>query len=340
VIERVWQIRIVGVGQALRKRGELMAIGIALVFVVAMSILWSFPILAGGDRAFTAFGAHYAVQYAAAHSLSLEAWIDWRKIVADEFPGADSVYTALLLDPGKMLAYFADNFVDLGASIGRIMRGVAEHHSAFVAAGSAAALLWAGSLTLRRRHAGQGSVAPRRLDFILISIFAVPPLIATITIFPRHHYIVLLLFTLSSMLAIVVPRNAKTVKSLLSLGIAAVFLFSAAPLMSVSQPILQTAMTLREKFHIRRMFEIDGGWCYLQIPRCIEEYAEWMPDSVSFETYVHEHNIDAIMLSPRLRNYESTHHPEFSADIEALENLEHWQEFDLGNGYILVQASF
>jgi hypothetical protein len=340
MIGRAWQIRRIGAAEALPKRGELMAIGIALVFVVAMSILWSFPILAGGDRAFTAFGAHYAVQYAAAHSLSLEAWIDWRKIVAEEFPGADSVYAAILIDPGKMLAYFANNLADLGVSIGRIVLGVAEHHSAFAVVGSVAALLWAGSLTRWRRQIIQGSVLPRWLDVILMSIFAFPPLIATITIFPRHHYIILLLFTLSSILAVVVPRNSRRLTSLVSLGIAVVFLLSATPLTPVSQPILQTAMTLREKFHIRRMFEIDGGWCYLQVPRCIEEYAEWMPDSASFETYVHEHNIDTIMLSPRLRNYESAHHPEFMADIEELKNSEHWQAFDLGNGYILVQASF
>ncbi|MEI9988067.1 MAG: hypothetical protein WDN69_36165 [Aliidongia sp.] len=74
---------------------ELAAAGVASAFIAAMSFIWSFPVLQGGERAFVAFGAHYAMQYATAHKLDIDAWIDWRLVITDQFPGAHTVFEAV-----------------------------------------------------------------------------------------------------------------------------------------------------------------------------------------------------------------------------------------------------
>ena len=85
-------------------------------------------------------------------------------------------------------------------------------------------------------------------------------------------------------------------------------------------------------------FHDDGGWCCLVMPRCIEDYAEWMPDGTSFDAYRRQRGIDSIRLSPKLTIFETTHAPDFTQQIEQLKTAEGWQSTELGHGYVLLRV--
>ncbi len=315
------------------RRRDIAAIGLALGFVAVLSVAWSFPILEGGERAFVAFGAHYAVQYGATHQLDIDPWIDWRVVMAQQFPGAGTVYQAFRVAPDKVLLYFAHNLADLAGSIGTIIGGTARRYPVFAAIWTLCILAWA-VLALRR-----GSADKRRwIDLALVLVFAAPPAIATVTIFPRHHYIVLLLFAASSAVAVLARPLRTPVSAGLATIIAGVFAIAVVPTQAVPQPLLDSVLALRAQPPVHRMFEIDGGWCYLTMPRCIEDYAEWMPDGASFDAYRRERGIDSIMLSPRLTVFETTHDPDFPQQVEQLKTAEGWLSTELGHGYVLLRA--
>ena len=318
-------------------RADFAAMGLALGFVAILSAAWSFPVLEGGERAFVAFGAHYAVQYGATHKLDIDPWIDWRVVMAQQFPGAGTVYQAFRVAPDKVLLYFANNLQELAGSIGTIIGGTARRYPIFAAIWTACVLVWAVS-AYRRRGTAPAADKRRWIDLALVLAFAAPPAIATVTIFPRHHYIVLLLFAGSSALAVLARPMRTPVSATLATIIAGAFAVSVAPTPAVPQPLLDSVRALRAQPPVRRMFEIDGGWCYLVMPRCIEDYAEWMPDGASFDAYRRERGIDSIMLSPRLTVFETTHAPDFPQQVEQLKTTEGWQSTELGNGYVLLRA--
>jgi hypothetical protein len=309
------------------------ASGLALLFVAAMSALWSFPVIQGGERAFVAFGAHYAVRFAATHPLAIDPWIDWRTVIAAEFPGAETVFQASLAAPDKMLGYIAENIEELAVATVQVLGTTVRRHVPFAVLWVLAAALWLGTSARRERWP-----APRA-EFWLALVFAAPPLIATITIFPRHHYIVLLLFALSAAAAAALRPVRSPLAPVLALAVAIGVAASAAPLPAVPQPLLATVLKLREQTGLHRMFEIDGGWCYFMVPRCVEDYAGWQPDSAPFAAYRQARAIDAIMLSPRLLGYEAVHHEDFARDVAALTTDSGWRSIDLGGGYTLLRAA-
>ncbi|MEI9988068.1 MAG: hypothetical protein WDN69_36170 [Aliidongia sp.] len=240
-----------------------------------------------------------------------------------------------------MLLYFAGNLYELGASIGQILLSTMRQHSVFSIVWLLCVMSWGAPALYRRSDVGATISRPQvqkliHLGFALV--FVLPPLIATVTIFPRHHYIVLLLFMFSSAIAAFARSRPSRLSPILALGLAVAFLFSAEPLPVVQQPMLETLLKLREQPPFLRMFEIDGGWCYLMMPRCREEYAEWAPDTMSFDAYRREHGIDAVVLSEKLRKFEAVHNANFPGEIEQLKNIDGWQSTELGHGYVLLRA--
>jgi hypothetical protein len=261
-------------------------------------------------------------------------------VITDQFPGAHTVFEAVLDQPGKMLLYFAGNLYELIASIGQILLSTLRQHIVFSIVWLLCVVSWGAPALYRRSDVVAMISRPQRQRLIHLGfslVFGLPPLIATVTVFPRHHYIVLLLFMFASAIAAFARSRPSRLSPILALGLAVAFLFSAEPLPVVPQPMLETVLKLREQPPFHRMFEIDGGWCYLMMPRCREEYAAWVPDTMPFDAYRREHGIDAVVLSEKLRKFEAVHNANFPDEIEQLKSLEGWQSIDLGHGYVLLR---
>jgi len=327
-------------------RRELVFAVAALAFISTLSCAWSFPVPAGGERAFVAFGQHFALRFVAAQKLALNPWLDWRLVIAGQFPGAHTVFQAVLTQPAKVLLFFSTNALELVSSIGQIIIATIRQNIAFSIVWALCVVLWIGSALAPARRLGTlspasdrpGSPAVAWLHVALIALFGLPPLIATVTVYPRHHYILLLLFTASAAVAALLRTVRSPLTPVLALVLAGAFVVLVRPLPVVDQPMLATIQALRQQPVIHRLFEIDGGWCYFLVPRCSTEYADWMPASASFERYRREHGIDAIMLSPRLRAYEAEHNAGFDQAIDTLTTVDDWHSADLGQGYVLLLA--
>jgi hypothetical protein len=314
---------------------------LALAFVSVLSVLWSFPLPEGGERAFVAFGQHFAFRFVAAQHLAVNSWLDWRAVIADQFPGAHTVFQAVLTQPAKVLLFFATNAQDLILSIEQIVVATIRQNVVFSIAWSVCVVLWIGSVAWpSMRVAGTAQASPARTwpHIAFIALFGLPPLIATVTVYPRHHYILLLLFTASAAAAVLLRPLQSRLSPVLAPVLALAFAVSVQPLPVVEQPMLATAQALRRQPVIHRLFEIDGGWCYFLVPRCSTEPADWMPATASIEAYAREQGIDAIMLSPRLRAYEAEHSPGFAQGLDTLTTADSWRSIDLGQGYVLLLA--
>jgi hypothetical protein len=319
-----------------RWRAEAGAAALSLGFVTVLSLCWSLPVPAGGERAFAAFGQHFALRYVEAHGLALNPWLDWRQVMAEQFPGAGSAFEALQQRPGTVLAYFGTNLAELVTAIYRLAATTIAHHPVFFGLWALAAVAWIGSAFAARKPT---PAAPGRwLDLALAALFALPPLIAAIGVYPRHHHIVLLLFAMSAALAILLRPLRGRFEPILALGLAIGFVLSVEPVPEAPQPMLETVGRLRVQQPIHRFYEIDGGWCYFVVPRCSTDYPTWRQPGQALIPYVQTRGIDAIMLSPRLKDYEAQHDPDFSAAVEGLVAEQGWQRVELGHGYVLLTA--
>src|SRR5262249_15269211 len=103
----------------------------ALATITILAVLWCFPILQGGGRAFGAFGQHYAVRAVWDRHLSLDPWVSWKQIVDADFPGAKSLGDALSVRPGLVIVFMLKNAFGIPAWQGRVAPGYGLPWGAF-----------------------------------------------------------------------------------------------------------------------------------------------------------------------------------------------------------------
>lgn len=319
-----------------RWRVEAGAGALSIGFVTVLSLCWSLPVPESGERAFAAFGQHFALRYVEAHGLALNPWLDWRQVMAAQFPGAGSTVQALLQRPGTVLAYFGTNLKELVGAILRLAATAIALYPVFFGVWALAVAAWIGA-TIAARKPGH-ALPGRWFDLALVALFVLPPLVAAIGVYPRHHHMVLLLFAASAALAVLLRPLRVRLDPLLALGLAIAFVPSVEPVPVAAQPMLETIAQLRARLPIHRFYEIDGGWCYFLLPRCSTDYPAWRQAGEALIPYVQARGIDAIMLSPRLTGYEAQHDPDFGAAVDRLIAEQRWQRIELGHGYVLLTA--
>jgi hypothetical protein len=96
--------------RGLPQRNANLVIGFAALATIAiLSMLWCFPILEGGGRAFQAFGQGYSLRAVMDRGLSLDPLLNWEQIVDADFPGAKSLGDALSVRPGLVIVFLLKN---------------------------------------------------------------------------------------------------------------------------------------------------------------------------------------------------------------------------------------
>ncbi len=88
-------------------------------------VAWAFPRLQADERAFIAFGQHFAVRHVLTNNLSTNPYYNYSEIVAASFPGAKSVGGAFLIAPATYLGFLAGNAWDtLATSFGFVGKAI------------------------------------------------------------------------------------------------------------------------------------------------------------------------------------------------------------------------
>jgi hypothetical protein len=332
-----------------------LVIGFAAVATITiLAMLWCFPIVQGGNRAFLAFGQHYALR-AVDGDLSLDPWSNWKQIVGADFPGAKSLGDALSVRPGLVIVFLLKNAFGIvpGQWPGRwssLPWGAFCMGTILVAA-------W-----LFRPWAKFVKPSDRsRADNVLCAtVLLVPPTIAIIMIFPRSHYILLavtaLLFLFASAtrtpLARVIRRRltpthvlvSKVNDNLISAGLAVLMLIVARPLPVVQQPTLAFVTSISSIGKVTTMLADDGGLCYYAKPIC-KAISPWsVPDGVDFKKFLDQEGVDAVAVESSLLNVPSlASNPTFGSFVETA-TKNGWIRHDLPapegeSYYVLIRTS-
>jgi hypothetical protein len=335
------------------QRNANLVIGFAaLATITILAMLWCFPIVQGGGRAFLAFGQHYAWRAVWDRHLSLDPWLNWEQIVRADFPSAKSLGDALRVRPGLGIVYLLKNAFGIPA-----WQGYSLPWGAFCM-GTIVVAAW-----LCRPGAKFVKPSDRsRADNVLCAtVLLVPPTISIITVFPREHYKLLaltaLVFLFASAtrmpLARVIKRRltpthmliSKVNDNSVSAGLAVLMLIVARPLPVVQQPTLATVTSMPSIGKVSTMVDASGGLCYYAKPICKPVSPSNVPDGVDIKIFLDQEGVDAIAVAPSLFNVSSlANNPTFGRFVETA-TKNGWIRHDLpapeGQSYlyVLVRAS-
>ncbi len=287
-----WEWRASGrLGQRLAwLRGALVPL-IALTAVAGLSAAWSFPKLGGGDRAWVAFGQHYAEDFLRRETRNISGSFEWPALMQEKFGDAKSVGAAWISNFPEMASFVGQNALRTLHFLREIVTDAWGGMQ--IQAGIAVLALYALTLVfvVRPLVAQRGSVTPdvpSRPEFPLTNGFIlgallVPSLLSCLQVYPRVHYIVFLLFLLA--LALGFAYRQFTVSRPLSwveLGaalVAIVLLTTATPRQApyafdaptprdrVNPEIVLKALRTLDESQPLRILESDGGWCVHLAPR-------------------------------------------------------------------------
>jgi hypothetical protein len=311
---------------------------LSLAAVAVLSIVWTFPIPKGGTRAFIAFGQHYALRYVNDHQLATDPWLQWEQIMAGEFPGARTVGAAFRNSPQKVLGFWARNLHELISQIwGAISQAVLDNALFFGAAGLAfiACAIWRdkAQTTAASAEVRRVSLKGFLTDLSLIAIFAIPPLLGAVFVYPAAHYIIMVEFVACLLVARLLREwglpGWPAVATVIGFG----FLLAIKPLPAVEQQNVTIINALRRLPSVPQMLEVDGGWCYYLNPPCTPIFLEDSVNGAELEVVLKNQTMRAILVSPRMRSYEATH-PDMALNfLFKDENRNGWVSYPLAPGY-------
>lgn len=287
-----------------------------LVPLVVLVVIFGFPPLSGQGRAYVAFAQHFVLRHLAEAGSNLDPWTNWERVIAEVFPNASSIGEAFVSSPRAFLGHLRSNCADLVSGVSNaILSGPANRLELH---GSWASLAWLmivasvfGAVlarVLRKRD------QPRRaerlalaLDLFVIAALMIPVVFSVIVIYPRPHYILMLLVLLLVAMARVARSdnvqgaNVDRVGAVLA---ACALAWLIRPLPAVATPTKDLILQLRS-FEVRGLFELEGNICAYMIPPCRSVYPwSWAYNPAEpITSYLDRHGVDAILVSPALRGF-------------------------------------
>lgn len=158
------------------------------ILIMSMAVLIFFN-PAEGNRSFVAFSQHYAFGLSLVGGWTDNPWTTADSLMARDFPGAHSIPSAFVTNPG---AFFGHVFRNVRFLPEELLKALQPLHAPESVVGVALVAFFLLSLfawiwELMR------SLISRKVDAsdILIVILAIPVIISVLVIFPRVHYLVL-----------------------------------------------------------------------------------------------------------------------------------------------------
>jgi hypothetical protein len=341
-------------------RLDLYRLGTYLSLFVVLCFAWSFPLLRGDQRAMEAFGQWYAVWWVSEHGSPLDPWLNWSSIVEKVFPGAASPAQALLSNPTEWIRSRIHNISAYPLTMTRLLLGRGSIVIAF-------GLFWLLSIAAWSMHNRMRSViglssSLKTVPLVECGLYAAAPLVTMILVYPNAHYAVILLSALIPSCVAVGRWHSWSKVADLAIALlgALAIAVAARPLPLTDQPILQTIIELRNlNLPIRRMLEVDGGWCTYLKPPCATEFPSAgsadeatqggeAQASVSTERMLEtttpllkmvvDRRVDAILVSTRLRDFLRTRQDRSLDGLITDQSASgtEWRRYEIADGRYLL----
>ena len=170
-----------------------------------------------GTRSWEAFEQHYELRFATAAD---DPWQIEADIVGRDFPGASSIPAAATTNTSAFVTHVGKNVLTLPISAGGHFMGLGGDSRTQNLVGVATAVLWVAALTVALvrsptrtrtflRRFWQTLIAGRsRVSLLLTVIVVGAALVSTLVIYPRPHYLVLLIASLITLTGWMISRLA------------------------------------------------------------------------------------------------------------------------------------
>jgi hypothetical protein len=302
-------------------RLELLISLVAICLLLALSKIWSFPVIHGGDRALMAFGQHYSLYWSTISHANINAFLNWESILARELPGVNSEFQAIFKHPGQMLAFFAFNLFSAFQLCGRAFLAFLMDNYLFV---TVIGVVFS-CVYYQKRNLKHATPAPTPQehtswweDVILWLVLAAPCLVSIILIYAREHYLVIFTALVALGGGLIVRRRAALGSPLLAAGVAVAFMLLVVPAPQVSRPNMNVVSALKAQGNLGRVLELDGGWCFYVPEKCVSRFMVDIPKGKNFVDYLNEDNIDSIVVSKTLKMFaEANGQADFLALLDA-----------------------
>lgn len=182
---------------------------------LSLGLLASFGNPLQGSRSFIAFGQHYSLHYVRWNNLEINPWTNWNEIVAKSFGDANSIGSALRANPVAFFGHLVSNFTMFPRELGKLfipwlaiaikgnilaLKGVSIRLVGFASIGAILILYLIGGWRFKPSSFKQGLVRIYKdissrmeaLLFLVLFVLSIP-LGISLLIYPRSHYLIMLL---------------------------------------------------------------------------------------------------------------------------------------------------
>lgn len=281
----------------------LTTLGVAAC-VVTLSLVWSFPLLNDHGRAYLAFGQAFALRTVTSNHLITNPWLNWQSIDSRYFLGAHSVGQALQANP---VAFGKFVLTNCAATVWHLLRDfvwpLVSEMGLRRAVFFVALVLFL--LQFQKQNPKPGDIKAASSGALQLGIIALllPVALGCALVFPRQHYVIMLVFLIMCLLALFVRHLRPFANPVASIVAMFALVFNAAILPVNAQVTLKIIRKLQQapKSHI--MFEVDGGWCAYVVPRCNTIFAYTYPQGSNLEMFLKANKVDSIFVSQELLHY-------------------------------------
>ncbi len=289
-----------------------MQLGAFVILVLIVLMLFG-PPLNSGDRSLIAFGQHFARNWTVWNGSAINPWTGWEQILRREFGDIHSFAEAVMRRPDLVGRHVGTNLSELTTRTLAVLNWGPVFNSTVLDRFQwlLFLLLFGGALffTQGRGNLSRKSIGRRVVDrMVWIVLMLVPPMLASVLISPRDHYVLFLaLGILIGLAALIVAAPAqlswKDTLSVVLLGSAMLFVapdVGATYGYSGSRPAYDTIMFLRA---LRlpgelRILEAEGGY-NIYLGEGAHRIAEYQK-ATSFYTFLAEKKPNVIVVTDGL----------------------------------------
>lgn len=260
------------------------------IILASTGMLAIFGIPMVGKRSFVAFGQHFSVNWVKWTGSDLHPWLDWKDIISQNFPHAQSIFEACVINPLLLIKHILYNAALLCVKILKLLSTQGESNLTLtdnqifpmsrltIANGQSLTitefpflfgiiLLYLFYTCYQWRPLFKHTFERRKNLLVIYSAYLLPSLVSAILIFPRDHYLFLpiILGFITLVLFVSAEREKKSVisyKELLILG-TCIVLFT--PWIAKNSFVGEHAPTIRfiQSLNIQQpvnMLEAEGGY--------------------------------------------------------------------------------
>jgi hypothetical protein len=324
-----------------------------IYFLASFLLINLFNLPIAGNRSFVAFGQHFSINWITWTKNQMNPWTDWEEIIPLNFADSNNILEMLRKNPVIFVKHLGTNLSGM-KSAPELILPVFAYTGKTPQSNMLSPLptsnvrsrqllqeiviivlfLLILSFSLSNKHEIKAQIQKSKHFIYQILLFMLPAMIASILIYPREHYLYILIVLFYLLLSICIltisqskppdEHNKILTQKILPLAFA-LFLITPLPFLGGinNQPVLQT-IRLIDSLNINKqvfMLEAEGGF-NIYLNNNFDRVPEYKKNE-GFYQFLKNKNINLVIVSPALLN-----DIRFKDDPEWLNFLQHPHDLD------------